>query len=127
MVAGVDALENNQCKLVTLYHSGVSCQLLTTLSRPCRVAVYYVDSEGSCVEGDMFCVGSGSQIAYTVLDSVVLRALTKEEALHTALWAVKHATHRDGFSGGYINVLEVNSTGIFHVQRVDCRDLTVLS
>ncbi len=44
---------------------------------------------------------------------------SREFAISTAVRAVKHATLRDGFSGGYINVLEVNSTGIHHILRVD--------
>lgn len=89
-------------------------------------AVYYVDSEGTCVEGDLFCVGSGSQSAYSVLDSSPpLPCLRLDEALDTALWAVRHATMRDGFSGGYINVLVINSTGIFPVKRVDCSKMPI--
>ncbi len=88
--------------------------------------VYYVDNEGSCVEGDLFCVGSGSMSAYSVLDSIEqLKDVQKEKAIDSALWAVKHATYRDGFSGGYINVIEVNSTGVFHLKRVDCRSLRI--
>jgi 20S proteasome alpha/beta subunit len=88
--------------------------------------VFHVDSEGICVEGDLFCVGSGSALAYSVLDSVdKLKDISKEKAIESAVWAVKHATHRDGFSGGYINVVEVNSTGVFHLKRIDCRTLVV--
>ncbi len=87
--------------------------------------MYYVDSEGSCVQGDLFSVGSGSILAYSILDAQKseheedLSKLSKEEAIDTALRAVKHATYRDGFSGGYINVIEVNQTGTFHLRRVD--------
>lgn len=81
----------------------------------------------------MFCVGSGARYAYAILDHMIeqtnsstgLASLPKEKAIDTALWAVKHATYRDGYSGGYINVLEVNQTGIYHLKRVDCRDLTL--
>jgi len=31
--------------------------------------LYYVDSEGACIQGNLFCVGSGAQFAYAVLDS----------------------------------------------------------
>jgi 20S proteasome subunit beta 5 len=90
-----------------------------------------VDSQGICVPGNVFSVGSGSISAYSVLDSKIhefhenVNNLSKEKAIEMALWAVKHATYRDGFSGGYINVLEVNKTGIFHLKRMDCRNLEV--
>lgn len=131
----------------------------------------------------MFCVGSGSQLAYAILDTVSsegepvrkkevlveavaaplmmtelpseaetddstfsenvtatsripmpprdiiantaegLAALSLEDAIRTAVKAVRHATYRDGFSGGYINVLVVNATGIHHVKRVDSKTI----
>jgi 20S proteasome alpha/beta subunit len=109
------------------------CTLPTPLSssNTLNFSVYYVDSQGNCVPGNIFSVGSGSISAYSVLDSKIhefqenVNNLSKEKAIEMALWAVKHATYRDGFSGGYINVLEVNKTGIFHLKRTDCRSLEV--
>eukprot|EP01031_Cornospumella_fuschlensis_P038041 gene38041-46221_t len=88
--------------------------------------LYYVDDQGSCIEGEMFCVGSGSHSAYSVLDSSRKSPadLTLAEAVDTALWAVKHATYRDGYSGGYITVVKVNSSGIFPIRRVDSRKMS---
>ena len=86
--------------------------------------LYYVDSEGSCVQGSCFCVGSGANLAYSVLD--VEKDLEKlrsvDDAVELATAAIRIATARDGFSGGYINVLHINSTGTHHVRRVDSRD-----
>lgn len=86
-----------------------------------------MDDQGSFLEGAMFCVGSGSHSAYSILDSSVtkLADLSLDEALDTALWAVKHATYRDGFSGGYITVVRVNSSGIFPLKRVDSSKMTL--
>lgn len=107
---------------------------LITAGRPLissSFLVYYVDNDGSCLSGDFFSVGSGSSSAYSVVDAKLqeiqnnLKDFPKEKAIETLLWAVKHATYRDGFSGGYLNVLEVNQTGIFHLQRVDCRNLKI--
>lgn len=109
--------------------------------------VYYVDSEGSYVSGDLFCVGSGSTLAYSILDSVgeneegriskvgnngvgdskgavvsnsinVLRSLPLQEAVDIAVAAVQAAAQRDGYSGGYINVLVLNETGCHHIRRL---------
>lgn len=101
-------------------------------------ALYFVDSEGHCVPGSVFCVGSGATLAYSILDQphntissrsklespgVGLKDMELDDAINTAMRAVRHATHRDGYSGGYINVLQVNSTGIFHLKRVECGNL----
>ena len=34
-------------------------------------SIYYLDSEGTCVEGDVFCVGSGQALAYAVVDGAL--------------------------------------------------------
>ena len=93
-----------------------------------RVAlVYYVDSEGTCLPGNLFCVGSGSILAYSILDSKVedrivgLSHLSRDQAIGLAVNAVRHATLRDGYSGGYVNLFEVNETGIFHLQANECQ------
>jgi 20S proteasome alpha/beta subunit len=125
-------------------------------------AVFYVDSEGNCVSGDLFCVGSGAQLAYSIIDDAEnelavevvsesgtatgagtgegssggrdlfkrVRRLkdagtTLEEAVSVATWAVRHATYRDGFSGGYINVVYLNATGCHHIRRVDSKSMKV--
>ena len=56
MIAGLDENNNNSGDLNNLNNK----------FKPC---LYYVDSEGSCVEGDIFCVGSGARLAYAILDS----------------------------------------------------------
>lgn len=89
-------------------------------------SLYYVDSDGSCVPGKSFCVGSGANMAYSVLDAEKdLDSMSVCDAVELATWAIRHATNRDGFSGGYINVLHINSTGIHHVKRADSRSISI--
>jgi len=137
-------------------------------------SIYYVDSEGSCIKGDLFCVGSGAQFAYAVLDyyrlehhdnkssnshvgdssSIIagddnitseyinhsgngqrlhskheymkgLTQLSVDEVISVAIKAVRHATYRDGYSGGYINAFIINATGIHHVQRIDSKTIRI--
>lgn len=94
--------------------------------------ICYVDSEGSCIPGRCFCVGSGSNLAYAVLDNR-LQSLNNdsnasiEDAVEVALWAIRHATHRDGYSGGFINVFHINASGIHHILRKDARELSIRS
>ena len=89
-------------------------------------------------------MGSGSTLAYSILDSVgeheesgesnendnidkyknkdavtnVLRSLPLHEAIDIAVAAVQVAAQRDGYSGGYINVLVLNETGCHHIRRL---------
>ena len=81
--------------------------------------LYYVDDAGSCVRGAMFSVGSGSPYAISVLDSGFRWDLTFEEAVDLAIKAIQTATHRDAYSGGYINVFHVTPEGWRQVDRVD--------
>lgn len=102
--------------------------------------MFYVDSEGSCVAGDIFCVGSGATLAYAALDAIdifpltpftsasemsskssakVLKDMPRDEAVEAAVAAVRAAVGRDGYSGGYVNVLVVDRDGCRHVHRVE--------
>lgn len=73
----------------------------TTFSRP---SIYYVDSEGVRIKGDMFAVGSGSTFAHGILDTERRYNMTVGEAVALGIEAIRHATFRDAFSGGYVNV-----------------------
>ena len=67
--------------------------------------IYYVDNTGLRIQGDMFAVGSGSTFAQGILDSEHDRYnLTIDEAIALGIKAIRHATFRDAYSGGYINV-----------------------
>ncbi len=52
-------------------------------------------------------------------NKLTLHTMPFDQAVDRAVWAVRHATARDGYSGGWINVVVVNSTGVFHVKRID--------
>lgn len=65
--------------------------------------LYYVDSDGDRLCGNLFSVGSGSLYAYGVVDSGHRWDLTDEEAYELGRRAIYHATHRDAYSGGEVN------------------------
>ncbi|CAD1809753.1 Proteasome subunit beta type-5 [Candida parapsilosis] len=73
--------------------------------------IYYVDSDGTRLKGDLFCVGSGQTFAYGVLDSEYKWDLTVDEALYLGKRSILAATHRDAYSGGSINLYHVNEEG----------------
>ena len=70
-------------------------------------SIYYVDNTGLRLGGDLFAVGSGSTFALGILDTVSREErwdMSKEEAVELGIKAIRHATFRDAFSGGYIGV-----------------------
>lgn len=73
--------------------------------------VFYVDSDGTRLKGDVFSVGSGSTFAYGVLDQGYHWDLTDEEAQELGRRSIYAAGHRDAFSGNTINLYHVKEDG----------------
>ncbi|KAL9113602.1 MAG: hypothetical protein Q9227_002340 [Pyrenula ochraceoflavens] len=74
-------------------------------------ALYYVDSDGTRLAGNLFCVGSGQTFAYGVLDAEYKYDLEDDEALELGRRSILAATHRDAYSGGFINLYHVKEEG----------------
>uniref|UniRef100_A0A7S1TWW3 proteasome endopeptidase complex n=1 Tax=Phaeomonas parva TaxID=124430 RepID=A0A7S1TWW3_9STRA len=85
--------------------------------------LFYVDDDGTRLEGDLFSVGSGSTYAYGVLDSGLRYDMTPEEAIELGRRAIYHATHRDAYSGGLNNLYWMKETGWEFMGAVDVNDL----
>eukprot|EP00043_Microstomoeca_roanoka_P012377 m.119659 g.119659 ORF g.119659 m.119659 type:complete len:293 (-) comp15477_c1_seq1:335-1213(-) len=73
--------------------------------------LFYVDSDGTRLTDKLFSVGSGSTYAYGVLDAGYKWELEVEEAYDLARRAIYHATFRDAYSGGQINLYHMKETG----------------
>ena len=87
---------------------GTMCAGVTPQEGP---ALYYIDSDGTRLAGNLFCVGSGQTFAYGVLDAEYKYELSEEEALELGRRSILAATHRDAFSGGFINLYHVKEDG----------------
>eukprot|EP00475_Leptophrys_vorax_P034295 TRINITY_DN5512_c0_g1_i1.p1 TRINITY_DN5512_c0_g1~~TRINITY_DN5512_c0_g1_i1.p1 ORF type:complete len:269 (+),score=6.01 TRINITY_DN5512_c0_g1_i1:97-903(+) len=85
--------------------------------------LYYVDSDGSRIEGRRFSVGSGSTYAYGVLDAGYRWDLEVAEAEELGRRAIYHATYRDSASGGTVSVYHVGPEGWRKVSGDDVNDL----
>merc|ERR1719466_134622 len=85
--------------------------------------LYYVDSDGTRLTNNLFSVGSGSTYAYGVLDSGYNWDLSVEEAYDLGKRAIYHATHRDAYSGGVVNLYHMKETGWIKVSQTDVTDL----
>uniref|UniRef100_A0A8C6VT27 Proteasome subunit beta n=1 Tax=Nothobranchius furzeri TaxID=105023 RepID=A0A8C6VT27_NOTFU len=84
--------------------------------------LFYVCSDGTRLEGMLFSVGSGSPYAYSILDQGVRWGLTVEEATSVAREAVYRATHRDAYSGNFVDVFHITSKGWTRRKREDLKE-----
>eukprot|EP00455_Lapot_gusevi_P007817 TRINITY_DN1334_c0_g1_i2.p2 TRINITY_DN1334_c0_g1~~TRINITY_DN1334_c0_g1_i2.p2 ORF type:complete len:283 (+),score=85.61 TRINITY_DN1334_c0_g1_i2:55-903(+) len=85
--------------------------------------LYYVDNDGTRLKHHLFSVGSGSTYAYGVLDSGYRFDLSTDEAIELGKRSIYHATHRDAYSGGVINVYVVEEGGWRKVHSADMNEL----
>ena len=85
--------------------------------------LYYVDSDGTRLKNHIFSVGSGSTFAYGILDSLYRYDMSTDEAIELGKRAIYHATHRDAYSGGVINVYVVEPNGWRKVFSGDMNEL----
>jgi 20S proteasome subunit beta 5 len=109
----VAAASKMLCNLVYQYKAyglsmGTMCAGVTPSEGP---ALYYVDSNGSRIQGNLFCVGSGQTFAYGVLDAEYNYDLEVADALELGKRSILAATHRDAYSGGYINLYHLKEDG----------------
>ncbi|EMR09723.1 hypothetical protein PNEG_01908 [Pneumocystis murina B123] len=74
-------------------------------------SIFYLDSEGTRLKGNLFCVGSGQTFAYSILDAEYHWNLQKDQAIYLAKRAILASTHRDSYSGGFINIYYINADG----------------
>ncbi|KAJ3170417.1 Proteasome subunit beta type-8 [Geranomyces variabilis] len=86
-------------------------------------ALFYVDSDGQRLKGDLFSVGSGSTFAYGVLDSGYHCNLSIEEAIDLGRRSIYHATFRDAASGGSVLIYHVRQDGWQVISRTDVTEL----
>ena len=73
--------------------------------------LYYINTEGSRIKGNLFSVGSGMTYAYGVLDTFYRYNMDLKEAVELGRRAIYHATNRDTASGGYVRVYHVHKDG----------------
>merc|ERR1711935_1085870 len=85
--------------------------------------LYYCDSDGTRLHGNVFSVGSGSTFAYGVLDNGYKWDMTDEEAQELGRRSIYHATHRDAYSGGTCSVYHITEEGWTKISQTNVVDL----
>eukprot|EP00639_Heterosigma_akashiwo_P006053 CAMPEP_0194573348 /NCGR_PEP_ID=MMETSP0292-20121207/9591_1 /TAXON_ID=39354 /ORGANISM="Heterosigma akashiwo, Strain CCMP2393" /LENGTH=297 /DNA_ID=CAMNT_0039424563 /DNA_START=57 /DNA_END=950 /DNA_ORIENTATION=+ len=91
-----------------------------------RPRLFYVDDQGAHVAGGLFAVGSGATYAYGVLDEYFRPDLTTQEALALARRAIRGATYRDAYSGGFVNLVHLTPDGWRQVDHKDVAEIAVV-
>jgi len=71
-----------------------------------------LDAGGSIIEDDYASTGSGSPVAYGVLQDAYKKGLSLDEGIKLAARAVSTAIQRDVFTGEEVNVYTVTEKGI---------------
>ncbi|KAH7638714.1 proteasome subunit beta type-5-like protein [Dermatophagoides farinae] len=85
--------------------------------------IFYVDNDGNRQPGKLFSVGSGSTIAYGVLDTFYRHDMNDDEAYDLGRRSIFQATHRDCGSGGIVRVYTINSNGWKCISETDMMQL----
>ena len=86
--------------------------------------VYSVDPVGGVEEDKFMSTGSGSPIAYGVLEDGFKEGLTREEGIKLAVRSIRSARERDVFSGGRdIVVVTIDKDGLKFVDKEKTKEL----
>ncbi|OUJ19438.1 20S proteasome beta subunit [Methanonatronarchaeum thermophilum] len=76
-----------------------------------RSSIYVLDPGGGCLEEKLTSTGSGSPIAYGVLEDRYNEEITVDEGVDIAARALKAAMERDSSSGNGIDIAKITSDG----------------
>ena len=86
--------------------------------------LFSIDPVGGSGEDECTATGSGSPIAFGVLENGYRRDLKKEEAISLAVRAIRSAKERDIFSGGnQINAIFIDENGIEEIEENKIKEI----
>ncbi len=108
-MAGASKILNNLCLNYRGY--GLSMGIMIAGSDKTGQRLFYIDNDGTRLEGDLFAVGSGGTFALGVIETHLKKDMKDEEAIDLGVRAIYHATHRDIASGGVCRVYHIHKDG----------------
>ncbi|RZN62960.1 archaeal proteasome endopeptidase complex subunit beta [Methanonatronarchaeum sp. AMET6-2] len=82
-------------------------------------SIYVLDPGGGCLEEKLASTGSGSPIAYGVLEDQYNEDLTVDEGADIAGRAIKAAMERDSASGNGIDITKITEDGFEYIDESD--------
>jgi len=74
--------------------------------------IYVLDPLGAVIEDDYAAVGTGAQLAISILESEYRSGMTVDEARSIALKAIRAAFSRDAVSGDGVDLLVITNDGV---------------
>lgn len=83
--------------------------------------LYYIDLYGTITREKYMATGSGSPVAFGVLEAGYRDGLKLEEAVDLAVRAVTAALTRDGFSGEGVDVVAIGESGVIFEKTIQLR------
>ncbi len=90
-------------------------------------ALYYLDLYGTITREKYMATGSGSPVAFGVLEASYKPDMVLEEAVDLAVKAVTAALTRDGFSGEGVDVLVIGKGGVTLEKTIQIRKTLISS
>lgn len=86
--------------------------------------IYNIDPVGGMEEDRYMATGSGSPIAYGVLEDEYKDGMTRDEGIRIAVRSIRSARERDVFSGGRdINVIVIDKDGVKSVDKERIKEI----
>lgn len=85
--------------------------------------LYFIDLDGSLTEESMVATGSGSPVAYGVLETEFTEGMSTDEAVSIAIKAVKTAMKRDIGTGNELAVAVITKTGFKYLTPEEIKKL----
>lgn len=87
-------------------------------------AIYSIDPIGGAIEEmDIVATGSGSPMAYGVLEDAYYEDITVEEAVELAVRAISSAMKRDSASGDGIDVVKITPEMYYELKKEEVNDI----
>lgn len=87
-------------------------------------SIYSIDPIGGAIEEtDIVATGSGSPMAYGVLEDAYRDGITVDEAVELAVRAIHSAMRRDSASGDGIDVVKITEDGYYELGREEVEEI----
>ncbi|MEM4624819.1 MAG: proteasome subunit beta [Thermosphaera sp.] len=124
----IDALANRISLILSAYlrYSPFIVQLLLGGVDDEGAKLYYMDLYGSVSREKYMSTGSGSPVAFGVLEQGYRDGMSLEEAKELAFKAVSSAIMRDSFTGEGVDILVIGPEGVFEETRLFKKTITTV-
>jgi len=87
-------------------------------------ALYSLDAGGGLIADDFISTGSGSPVAYGVLESSYKKGVSKEEGVKLAVKALLSAINRDAYTGDGVLVYVIDKKGFKQLSEEEVKKIT---